>query len=98
MPNLILAMIVVLVLPAAAYVHIQLPGHRIGRRQVRIARIVLAVTGVAFAWVVARVYGAIDGISAPLAFVAAFGVVHVPAAAILFAKSMTPEGDPPDQG
>jgi hypothetical protein len=48
--------------------------------------VVLIVTGIAFGVTMAILYGFRFGIWPPLTFVAAFGLVHVPAAFILFIK------------
>ncbi len=87
MLNIVLALITVLALLAAAYVHQQLP-HRVPTvRHLRTARIILIATGIAFGWVMARLYGAFTELNMALVFLASLGMVHVPAAAILFVKS-----------
>lgn len=87
MLNLILGTIAVLALGASAYVHHQLPRRVPTVQHLRIARIVLLTTGIAFGWVMARLYGVLTELNIVLVFVASIGIVHVPAAAILFVKS-----------
>jgi hypothetical protein len=55
-----------------------------------VLRITLAVVGTAFAYATTASSGA-RGAMALLAFIAAFGVVHVPAAIILFFKQLRHE-------
>ena len=87
MLNLLLGAIALLALGAAAYVHQQLP-HRVPTvKHLRVARTVLLATGVAFGWVMARLYGVLTELNIVLVFLASLGIVHVPAAAILFVKS-----------
>lgn len=87
MLNLLLGAIAVFALGAAAYVHHELPGRVPNIRHLRVARIVLLSTGIAFGWVMARLYGVLTELNIVLVFVTSIGIVHVPAAAILFVKS-----------
>ena len=87
MLNLYLGTIAVLALGAAAYVHHQLPRRVATTQHVRVARMVLLATGIAFGWVMARLYGVLTELNIVLVFLAGVGIVHVPAAAILFVKS-----------
>jgi hypothetical protein len=58
---------------------------------VALTRAILALIGAAFGYVAAATSGA-TGLTALLAFLAGFGVVHVPAAIILFFKRIRGEG------
>lgn len=82
----IVALIAVAGTAAVAYAHTRLGYHSINRRQEWVTRVVLIVTGIAFGVTMAILYGFRFGIWPPLTFVAAFGLVHVPAAFILFIK------------
>ncbi|MFV8833934.1 hypothetical protein [Aquisalimonas sp.] len=87
MLNLVLAVIAALSLGAAAYVHRQLPYRVPTANHLRTARLVLIGTGIVFGWVMARLYGVMTELNMVLVFAASVGIVHVPAAAILFVKS-----------
>lgn len=71
---------------AAGYTHARLRPHSANRRQEWITRTVLIATGAAFGVTMAIIYSFRFGIWPPLTFVAAFGLVHVPAAFILLIK------------
>ena len=90
MENLALLALCVLTLAAMGYVHHRLPYHTPDTRQLRIARAVLLVTGAAFGWLMARIYGALTDLNPILIFLTSMGIVHVPAAAILFIKRQRP--------
>ena len=87
MLNLLLSVLVVLFLAAAAYAHHRMTLTLPSARHLRTARIVLIATGLGFGWVMARLYGILTELNVVLVFLASFGVIHVPAAAILFTKS-----------
>lgn len=74
------------VLAAAAYAQWRIPFHTANARHALIARLILAVVGVAFGIALATTYTDTQGWLAVVVFLAGFGVVHVPAAAILFLK------------
>jgi hypothetical protein len=69
---------------AAAYAQHRVRFHTAGRRRVLLARGVLAAVGVALGYVLASY--APDGALSIVAFVEGFGLVHFPAAVILFLK------------
>jgi hypothetical protein len=73
-------------LAAAAYAQWRIPFHTANARHALVARLILAVVGVAFGIAVATAYTDTEGWLSLLAFLSGFGVVHVPAAAILFLK------------
>jgi hypothetical protein len=79
--NLAFAAVVV---AAAIYAQHRIGAHTASPRNAMLTRVVLAVVGIALACV--AVLSAPPGVSAPMLFVQAFGVVHVPAAIILFFK------------
>jgi hypothetical protein len=75
---------------AAAYAQWRIPFHTANARHALIARLVLLTVGIAFGLVLATTYtdtyvGRQDWLFL-IVFLAGFGVVHVPAAAILFLK------------
>lgn len=80
-PSLFAGMLAVIVV---CYVHHEIPRFTRGVMQRGVAHGVLIVTGCAFGAVIAWT----PGLATPrwLAFAAAFGLVHVPAAAILLIK------------
>lgn len=87
--QILLLVVTILTLAAAVEAHRRLPRHTGSSRQLRNARIVLIATGVAFGWVMARIYGAVTELNVVLIFLSGFGLIHVPAAAILFLKGQT---------
>lgn len=81
--SLILA---VAVLCAAVYAQYRIPFHTPNAGQALVARMVLLLVGAAFGAVAATTYAGAQGGSYLLGFLTGFGLVHVPAAAILFLK------------
>jgi hypothetical protein len=79
-----LFMAAVLFLAVAGYAQYQVGSLTVADR-VGPTRMVLAVTAAAFAWMVVETSRA-TGLSALLGFLAGFGIVHLPAAIILFLK------------
>jgi hypothetical protein len=73
-------------LAAAAYAQYRIPRHTTGGRKALVARAVLAVVGLAFGYVMSAYAQTQAG--AWLAFLSGFGAVHVPAAVILYLKSI----------
>ena len=71
-------------LAVAVYAHYRLAHHIKGKRALMVVRAVLAAVGLAFGYVAAAY--ASQASSAAVAFVQGFGVVHIPAAFILFLK------------
>jgi hypothetical protein len=88
--SVMLVLSAILLLGLAAYAQYRIPFHTAGARKARLTRAVLALVGVALGYVSAAYYP--DRASAFLAFLAGFGVVHVPAAIILFFKRARGEG------
>lgn len=72
-------------LTAAVYTHYRLPFHSGTGKQLWISRAILVLIGTAFGWVNLQIYAAEPALQV-LVFLSAFGVVHVPAAFILFIK------------
>ncbi|MCW5622313.1 MAG: hypothetical protein KIS79_14495 [Burkholderiales bacterium] len=77
-------------LAVALYAQYRIPFHTVGKRKVILTRTVLAVVGVLLGIVAATL--APDRQTAMVAFLQSFGVVHVPAAFILFLKRARREG------
>lgn len=77
-------------LAIALYAQYRIPFHTAGRRKIALTRMVLAVIGVLLGIVAATF--APDRQTAMVAFLQGFGVVHVPAAFILFLKRARREG------
>jgi hypothetical protein len=81
-----LVLAAVLLVGATAYVHHRLPFHVAGRERLLFTRALLVGVGAAFGYVTVRVYGEVYAAPPALVFVIAFGLVHFPAAVILFLK------------
>ncbi len=86
MHTLFVVCLTLAVLGAAAYAQWRIPFHTSSARHALIARLVLVVVGIAFGVAMVTTYTDAQGALAPIVFLAGFGVVHVPAAAILFLK------------
>ena len=85
-----LVLMAVILLPLTAYAQMSIPAHTVGSR-VLLARAILAGVGIAFGFVSAASYRD-DTALAVLAFLVGFGMVHFPAALILFFKRYRGEG------
>lgn len=72
-------------LAAVVYTHYRLPFHSGTQKQLWMARGLLVVIGTAFGLVNVQIYAVAPALQV-LVFLSAFGVVHVPAAFILFIK------------
>jgi hypothetical protein len=79
------AILAITTLIAAAYAHKRIPAFTNTRRKVIFTRLVLVLIGAAFG-AVSSLYVA-GTLQQLLTFLAAFGMVHVPAAVILLVKS-----------
>ena len=79
-----------LLLAVAGYAQWRIGFHTVASR-VALTRGVLALVGIVFAFVTTAASGA-KGPMALFAFLAGFGIVHVPAAIILFFKHARHEG------
>lgn len=90
MEILLLALLVALLLPAAAWVHGSLPLLAPHPAQLWTARLILVAVGIAFGWTmvqVGRQFGSADDLLIDaLVFATAFGVVHLPAFFIALIK------------
>ena len=80
-----LSIVALLLLALAAYAQLQIPRYTAGSGSTLFSRAVLAITGTGLGFVSAMVYPG-DPSRAMLAFLIGFGVVHFPAALILFIK------------
>lgn len=81
-----LGVLAAITLALAVYAHARIPSHTPTARQAMFTRVLLLGVGLAFGWVIAAIYGRAGGLHWWLIFLSGFGVVHVPAAAILFLK------------
>lgn len=86
----IAALVAAVTLAAAAFVHRQLPHFTATSARLLAARAVLLGIGLASGFVASQMYGEV--LASPLAFLDGFGVVHLPAGAILYLKGMRGEG------
>lgn len=90
MDMLLPALSALLLLAAAAYVQSQVPAYTRGGTRIALTRGLLAVVGIGFGLTCAAyVSGRLPQI---LAFAIGFGLVHMPAAIILFIKGRRGEG------
>jgi hypothetical protein len=83
---LTLGIAAVAALAVAAYAQYRIPFHTQGSGRRVFARLLLIAVGTGFGWVTSTVYTESQGIERLFAFLTGFGVVHIPAAAILFIK------------
>lgn len=72
-------------LAAALYAHYRTPYHTPTPQSRWFVHIFLGLLGLAFGWVTSQLYP-VSGLMKALIFLCSFGIVHVPAAAILFIK------------
>ena len=70
----------------AFYAQYRIPQHTSGAAKVALTRLLLIVIGIAFGYVLAQTYADARGLPPVLVFLAGFGLVHLPAAIILFIK------------
>jgi hypothetical protein len=81
----------VVLLALAAYAHYSIPAFTAGSHKVLLTRAILVVLGIALGSVSAAINSS-DPLLALLSFLVGFGVVHFPAALILFFKHGRGEG------
>lgn len=86
MQTLLLVAAAALAVAVAAYAQYRTPFHTKHRSDAWWARAMLLLVGLAFGYVLATVYTRSDGLGQVLVFLAGFGMVHLPAAFILFSK------------
>jgi hypothetical protein len=84
-----LGVVAVLLLPVVAYAQYRISRHTQGAAKALVARGILIVVGAAFGYVASRNYPD-DG--RLLVFLCGLGVVHLPAAVILFLKHQRGSG------
>lgn len=77
-------------LAVALYAQYRIPFHTVGKRKIVLTRTVVAVVGILLGIVAATF--APDRQTAIVVFLQSFGVVHIPAAFILFLKRARREG------
>ena len=92
MTTLSMTLIALLALSIAAYVQMRIPVYTTGRESIAWARGILLVVGIALGYVGLRTYQEPYGARALLAFAIGFGLVHLPAALILFFKRVRGSG------
>ena len=85
MATILSALLAALLLALAAYAQLRIPDFTAGRGRSVAARAALAFTGLAFGYVATLRFGNAD-VPPLVVFLAGFGLVHVPAAMILFIK------------
>lgn len=86
--SIVLALITLAGAVAVVYAHRRLRRHTRSPRQAGLTRGILIATGLAFGGVMAPIYDARFEVGLLLPFLAGFGLVHVPAAAILLIKTL----------
>lgn len=92
MSIVILIATTIVLLAAAAYTQLRIGQHTKGAGNRAFLRGVLIVAGGGFGYVTAIHYVQAEGLRALLAFLSGFGLVHVPAAFILFLKHKRGDG------
>lgn len=85
MQILVMLLMTVGTLAAAAHAHYRIPYHTSSARDRWFVHALLAIIGLAFPWVISQQYP-VGGLLEALVFLSSFGVVHIPAAGILFIK------------
>ena len=85
MDIILLLPVCAVLIAAALYAHIRIPRYTAGPRKATTAHAILVVVGIAAGTVGALIYRA-EPLLALLGLLIGFGVVHVPAALILFLK------------
>lgn len=90
MQFLFIGILAVIMLAFAAYAHRQLPAFTRGGANIATVRLVLLIVGGLFGWLGAAAYEA--PLEQILRFCIGFGIVHVPAAVILFIKGQRGAG------
>lgn len=85
MDTILISVLAAILLSVAAYTHYQLPRFISKATGVMITRVVLIVVGVGIGYITMRTYGD-PNVPPFVLFAAGFGLVHVPAAFILFSK------------
>jgi hypothetical protein len=88
MQAIFLVLLTVATLFAAAYAHLRLPFHTDNAQQLWTGRIILLAIGVGFGVVSVEAYAPLQSTIRFMVFLSAFGLVHVPAAFILFLKRL----------
>lgn len=83
--DILLIVATAIVLTAAGYAQHQVSRYTKGAGRILLIRSILIITGIAFGAVMAKFYFA-ETVPALLVFLGGFGLVHVPAAVILFIK------------
>lgn len=78
-------------LAAATYAHYRTPYHTATPASRWFVHVFLGLLGLAFGWVTSQLYP-VSGLMKVLIFLCSFGIVHVPAAAILFIKRQQKSG------
>lgn len=73
-------------LALAVYAHMRLRVHSASRFGAELARAVLILTGLAVGWMTSQWGPPAQGLTGMLRFVIGFGLVHLPAAFILWSK------------
>jgi hypothetical protein len=91
LPYLLAAIAAALALAAALYVQLRLPLFTAGAAKLTAARTILFAVGMGCGYVGAQMYRE-PAAASVLAFLIGFGVVHLPAAGILFLKGQRGEG------
>lgn len=87
-----MTVIAVLLLAVAAYAQYRIPSHTAGTARIVLTRVTLIAVGLAVGYVAARNYADAPGLVLVLIFLTGFGLVHLPAAVVLFIKRQRGSG------
>lgn len=80
-----LLLLTFITLAAAAYTHYRIPYHTRNAKSRWFVHALLIIVGTGFGWVNSQRYQ-VNSVWELLVFLSSFGVIHIPAAAILFIK------------
>ena len=81
-----MTIVAVALLAAAGYAQYRIPRHTAGTMKILLTRAILIAVGIALGYVMSRNNADAHGSAALLLFLIGFGLVHLPAAFILFIK------------
>lgn len=87
-----LAVIAILLLAVAAYAQYRIPSYTAGTSKIVLTRAILIAVGLGVGYVAARNYTEASDRALVLVFLIGFGLVHLPAAMILFIKRQRGSG------
>lgn len=85
---MVLALLAASTAVLATYVHIRLRYHSATRLEAELTRVLLLLIGVAIGWLAVKWQTDVSALTGVLTFLSGFGLVHLPAAFILWSKRL----------